>query len=117
MGDIAQGLTLSIIGMTITFAVLGLLIFTIVVLNRLFRPRPLVSDEEESEEAQTLNSSERDIEDEENVAAIVVALRALDVSRSGLGTALEAGRGPWWMMSQIQQRPTDSLTSKGRRQR
>ena len=118
MGDIAQGLTLSVIGMTITFAALGLLILTIVVLNHLFRPHPLVSDEEELEETQTLSSSLQDTEDEEIVAAIavVLALRSLDVSRSGLGTALEAGRGPWWMRSQLQQRPTDTLTSQRRRQ-
>jgi sodium pump decarboxylase gamma subunit len=119
MGTFAQGLTLSIIGMAITFAALGLLILTIVVLNRLFRPRPLVSDEEELGETQTLNSSIGDTEDEEIVAAIAVALalRSLDVPRRGLGTALEAGRGPWWVMSQLQQRPSDTLTSQRRRQR
>ena len=117
MGDIAQGLTLSIIGLTITFAALGLLILTIVVLNHLFRPRPLVSDDGELGGTQGLNSSVRGIEDEEIVAAIavVLALRSLDSSRSGLGTALEAGRGPWWVMSQLQQRPTHTLTSQRRR--
>jgi Na+-transporting methylmalonyl-CoA/oxaloacetate decarboxylase gamma subunit len=118
VGDIAQGLTLSVIGMTITFAALGLLILTIVVLNHLFRPRPLVSGAEELGETRAVNLSVRDTEDEEIVAAIavVLALRSLDVSRSGLGTALEAGRGPWWVKSQLQQRPTDTLTSQRRRQ-
>ena len=119
MGTFAQGLTLSIIGMAITFAALGLLILIIVVLNRLFRPRPLVSDEEELGQTQTLNSSVEDTEDEEIVAAIavVLALRSLDVSRRGLGAALEVGRGPWWVMRKLQQHPSDTLTSHRRRQR
>ena len=77
-----------------------------------------VSEEGELGETQRLNSSVRGTEDEEIVAAIavVLALRSLDVSRSGLGTVLEAGRGPWWVMSQLQQRPTHTLTSQSRRQ-
>jgi Na+-transporting methylmalonyl-CoA/oxaloacetate decarboxylase gamma subunit len=117
MGVIAQGLTLSIIGLTITFAALGLLILAIVVLKHLFRPRPLVSDEE-LVTTQISSSSVRDTEDEEVAAAIAVAwaLRSLEVSRSELGTTLEAGHGPWWVMSQLQQRPASTLASRGRRQ-
>ena len=115
MGTLAQGLVLSIIGMTITFAALGLLILTIVALNRIFRPRPSVADEE-PRETRILSSSIRDTEDEEIVAAIAVALalRSLNVSESGLGSALESGRGPWWVKSQLQQCPSSTLTSKWR---
>jgi len=44
------------------------------------------------------NSLTRDMREEETVVAIAVALahlRSLDMSRSGLGEALEAGPGPW----------------------
>ena len=52
MGNLAQGLILSVIGMTITFIALGLVILAMVVLKRLFPPRPLVSDIEDLDETQ-----------------------------------------------------------------
>lgn len=119
MGDIGQGLTLSIIGMTVTFAALGLLILSIFILGRLFRTRPLDSDKkEEPQERQVVSSLARDTEEEEVVAAIAVALahvHSLDISRSGLGVALESGRGPWWAMSQLQRHPDNRRESRGRR--
>jgi sodium pump decarboxylase gamma subunit len=119
LGDIAQGLTLSIIGMTVTFAALGLLILSIVVLGRLFRTRPSDSDKKEDlQERQVVSSSARDTEEEEVVAAIAVALahvHSLDMSRSGLGVTLESGRGPWWAMSQLQGRPKNRRASRGGR--
>ena len=118
MGNLVQGLTLSIIGMTITFIALGLVILAMVVLERLFPPRPLVSDKEDLEETQFLSSPAHDTAEEEIVAAIAVALahlQSLGVSQSGLGKALEAGRGPWWAMSQLQQGSTHTRTSQGRR--
>jgi hypothetical protein len=78
----------------------------------------LVPDEE-LVTTQISSSSARDTQDEEVAAAIAVAwaLRSLEVSGSELGTALEAGRGPWWVMSQLQWRPVGTRTSRGRRQR
>jgi sodium pump decarboxylase gamma subunit len=119
LGDIAQGLTLSIIGMTVTFATLGLLILTIVVLGRLFRTRPLASDKkEEPHEREVVSSLARDTEEEEVVAAIAVALahlHSIDISRSGLGVTLESGRGPWWVKSQVQGRLENRRASRGSR--
>lgn len=119
MGDIAQGLTLSIIGMTVTFAALGLLILTIVVLGRLFRTRPLASDKKEDfQEREVVSTLARDTEEEEIVAAIAVALahvHSVNISQSGLGVTLESGRGPWWVKSQFQGRPENRRASRGSR--
>jgi Na+-transporting methylmalonyl-CoA/oxaloacetate decarboxylase gamma subunit len=109
---------LSIIGITITFIALGLIILAMVVLERLFPPPPLASDKEDLEETQFVSSLAYETEEEEVVAAIAVALahlHSLGVSRSGLGKALESGRGPWWTMSKFRQGSTITRTSQGRR--
>ncbi len=98
MDAIWQGLNLSVLGMGLTFAALGLLILAMVALERIFRTRRLIPDERSPEELPVANSLARDMREEETVVAIAVAmahLRSLDMCRSGLGEALEAGRGPW----------------------
>ncbi len=98
MDAIWQGLSLSALGMGLTFAALGLLIAAMVALERIFRTRRLIPDERPPEELPVANSLARDTQEEETVVAIAVALahlRSLDMCRSGLGEALEAGRGPW----------------------
>jgi Na+-transporting methylmalonyl-CoA/oxaloacetate decarboxylase gamma subunit len=120
LNNILEGVSLSIAGISVTFAALGLLILAMIVLERAFRHRsPQVSDEKEPEEtspsgysaiASTLEryTSHGDAgpeDDEEVAAAIAVALaylRSLETGQSELGTALEAGHGSWWMMGQIQ---------------
>lgn len=103
MNSILEGVSLSIAGISVTFAALGLLILTMIVLERAFRHRsPQVSDEEKLEDM-----LERYTEDDEEVAAAIAValayLRSLETGQSELGTALEAGHGSWWMMGQIQQ--------------
>jgi sodium pump decarboxylase gamma subunit len=101
-----QGLTLSVLGMSLTFAGLGLLILAMIVLERLFRTRRLIPDKPASPEKPVASTLARDTEDEEIAAAIAVALahfRSLDICQSGLGTALEAGPGAWWNSGLIQQ--------------
>ncbi len=98
MDTIWQGLGLSALGMGLTFAALGLLILAMVALERIFRTRRLIPEERSPEQMPAANSGARDMQEEETVVAIAVALahlRSLDMSRSGLGEALEAGRGPW----------------------
>ncbi len=100
MDVIWQGLRLSALGMGLTFAALGVLIVAMVALERIFRTRRLIPDERPPEALPVANSLARDTQEEETVVAIAVALahlRSLDMSRSGLGEALEAGRGPWGM--------------------
>lgn len=94
-----QGFTLTVMGMGLTFAALGLLILAMIVLERLFRTRRLIPDKPSSPEKPGASTMARDTEDEEIAAAIAVALahfRSLDICRSGLGTALETGPGAWW---------------------
>ncbi len=98
MDIIWQGLSLSALGMGLTFAALGLLIAAMVALERIFRTRQLIPEERSPEHMPVANSLARDMQEEETVVAIAVALahlRSLDLGRSGLGEALEAGPGPW----------------------
>ena len=98
MDLIWQGLSLSALGIGLTFAALGLLILAMAVLERIFRTRRLIPEERSPEEMPVSSSLARDMREEETVVAIAVALahlRSLDMSRSGLGEALEAGPGPW----------------------
>lgn len=119
MSPTVEGLGLSLMGITVTFAALGLLALVMVVLERLFRDRPFRPKEEELEDRAMGSTLARDTSEEEVVAAIAVALahlHALDLGRSGLGTTLESGRGSWWMMGKIQQRSANSSHRKqGRR--
>ncbi len=98
MDAIWQGLGLSVLGMGLTFAALGLLILARFLLERIFRTRRLIPEERSSEEMPAANSLARDTQEEEIAVAIAVALahlRSLDLCRSGLGEALEAGPGRW----------------------
>lgn len=107
MNIIMQGLSLSGMGLGLTFAALGLLILAMILLEYIFRTRRLVPDEREMEETPVVSTLARDMEEEEVAAAIAVALahlRLLDLHRSGLGTALEAGHGAWWTMGRIRRR-------------
>ena len=100
MNVIEQGLSLSVLGIGLTFAALGLLILAMFMLERIFRTRRLIPEERSPEEMPVASSLAWDMEEEETVAAIAVALaylRSLDMSRSELGEALEAGPGPWRM--------------------
>ena len=107
MNTMLQGLGLSVMGISLTFAALGLLILAMILLERAFRTRRLIPDERDAEEMPAVSTLARNTEDEEIVAAIAVALahlRSLDIGRSGLGEALEAGHGPWGMIGQLRQR-------------
>jgi Na+-transporting methylmalonyl-CoA/oxaloacetate decarboxylase gamma subunit len=104
---IMQGLSLSGMGLGLTFAALGLLILAMILLEYIFRTRRLVPDEREMEETPVVSTLARDMEEEEVAAAIAVALahlRLLDLHRSGLGTTLESGHGAWWTMGRIRRR-------------
>lgn len=92
-----QGLTLSALGLGLTFAALGLFVLVILGLQRVFAARPALAKPEAPTPAGAALA--RDSEAEEIAAAICIALshlRALEICESGLGDALEAGRGPWW---------------------
>ena len=101
-----QGVILFVVGMAVLFAAMALLILSIIVLRRLFPPQPPVPVEQKPEAREMIEEPVRVSENEEIVAAIAVALahlRSLETGRPGLGTMLEAGRGPWWTEGRIQQ--------------
>jgi hypothetical protein len=105
---IEQGLGLSIAAISITFAAFGLLILVMIVLDRLFRAGPPAPDHDGLEKTQVDSTLGSDIVEEEAVAAITAAMAHLGLLggyRGGLGTALEAGHGSWWVMGQLRQRP------------
>ncbi len=103
-----QGVSISVMGMGLTFVTLGLLILTTSLLKR-FSPGETqlpVSNETAPDEKPAVNAAGQDTE-EEIAVAIAVALthlRSADVHYGDLGATLEAGRGPWWMAGQTQQR-------------
>ena len=108
-----QGIVLFVVGMALLFVSMGVIILAMIVLQRLFRTRKLVPEDREPGEKEAVSRHERDTADEEVVAAIALALahlRSLDIARSGLGSALEAGHGSWWTRGQIRQRPVTVLS-------
>jgi Na+-transporting methylmalonyl-CoA/oxaloacetate decarboxylase gamma subunit len=112
VSDIAHGLTLSAIGIGLTFLALGLLILGMTLLARLGRRSARATGQPpggpDSGPAQPRTAAE-----EEVAAAVAVALaqlRSIEICRSGLGTGLEDGRGRWW-------KPVDIRPQSRRRMR
>ena len=113
MSAVVQGMILFVVGMALLFLAMGIIILAMIVLQRLFRTRELVPEDREPGEREAVSRHERDTVDEEIVAAIALALahlRSLDIARSGLGSALEAGHGSWWIMGQARQHPGTVLS-------
>ena len=106
MSDMAQGLTISVVGILITFFSLGVFILIMVLLQRIF---PAAAKQvEEAEEDQAAMQVELDQEgeiigeDQAAVAAIMVAIKYFQTeSQPVLGINLEAGRGRWWTSNRM----------------
>ena len=108
MDLITQGLTLSLTGIVVTFASLGLFILIIILLQKFFP----------SEEAEPSTSIEGgsvalpeatgiDL-DQGTAAAIAIAIshfQSLESEASGIGSALVQGPGPWWRARQYPAEP------------
>jgi Na+-transporting methylmalonyl-CoA/oxaloacetate decarboxylase gamma subunit len=108
---IQQGLLISLLGLMLTFLALGMLILTIVILQRLFNPLPALPSMPGS-----VAGAPSDV-DEEAVAAIaaaVLVLRTRDRRSSTLGRALEAGPGRWWQGPQTSDAPPTRKYANGR---
>jgi len=113
-----QGLGLSVIGMGLTFAALGLVIVVMILLQRLFSPLP-ASDQPEMGETLLVSTPAHGTEDE-IVAAIAAALAylgALRIGGAGLGSALESQRGRWWMIGRAQHHLVGAPRTRSTRQR
>ena len=107
-----QGLTLSLMGMSLTFLALGLLVLVMVLLERFTRPQAAI--EEESAVTTDPATQIRSTLDEEVVAAIVVTLahlRSAQVRPADLGATLEAGPGAWWTTGRSQVQAVNTARS------
>ena len=96
--DFAAGLEVSVLGLLITFAALGVFILIILALKALFRAEPAKTEVPEAvEEAPVVVEVQTPDAESEVVAAIAAALMAVRTARSAsLGQSLQHGRGSWW---------------------
>lgn len=111
-----KGLEISFLGMGLTFAALGLLILTMILLERGFRPKQAAADKPVAT-APVVEAAAAGQEDEEIAAAIGVALAYLRhkqaKGRASLGETLTAGRGRWWAAGQAARAARFKSTSRG----
>ena len=111
MNELGQGLSLSGIGILITFSALGILILLIVILKALF---PVRGDDFEISAPELILPSKVDHDREDlkkKAAAAVVAVLLSKRSATGkgdLGSELEKPVGEWW------QRGLDRIHNKER---
>jgi len=88
---IKQGLEISVLGMGLTFAALGLLILTMVLLERLFR------EGVEEQVASTAVSPPPEAIEAETAAAIAAAIAHWQAEETAvLGANLQKPHSPWW---------------------
>ena len=99
MNELLQGLTISILGILITFAFLGALILVIVLLREIFKmPHEEVRSEiRETDERNVLLTDQDNDRLKALAAAVAVATLKADLqSDPRLGQALENPPGRWW---------------------
>ena len=105
MNNIGQGLTLSGIGILITFSALGLLILMIWLLKKLFPPDQSGQESSASREKHPPSDGER----QRKIAAVSAAALIMREKREqnlNLGKVLETPPGEWW------KRALDRIQSK-----
>ena len=103
MDNIQTGLMVSIVGITITFIALFIFIGVIVVLQKLFPPKP-EQEESKSEEKvdSNLSLTSDDQGSEETIVAAIAAAAYIRARHSDqLGTALLSGPGPYRTSRQL----------------
>jgi hypothetical protein len=95
--DFQMGLVVSVVGLTITFFALGIFIGVIVLLQKLFPPKPEVSEgaDEDSQESVAVLSVTSDESDDELVAALATVAYFRSRRSGQLGASLLAGPGPF----------------------
>lgn len=97
MDNIQTGLIVSAVGLLVTFTALGVFIGVIVILQKLFPPKPEAEEaEEEQPVAAIAEASSETNESDETLVAVLAAAAYLRSRRSGqLGSSLMAGPGPY----------------------
>ena len=111
MSEIGQGLSLSGIGILITFSALGILILLIMILKALFPARSI--DPEVSRPGETplsrIDPDREELRKRAAAAAVSVLLSKRSFTgKGGLGSVLEKPIGKWW------QRGLDRIHDKER---
>jgi sodium pump decarboxylase gamma subunit len=118
MSNIEQGLTIMVMGLSITFSALIIFIGVILLLKRLFPARQKTDPAREKAAAQkVVGPQSRDTTEEEIAIAITVALAHLysqELCRSNLGVDLEQGHGPWWAVGRLEQHSLETAQIQGR---
>ncbi len=99
MNEIAQGWTLSVLGIIVAFLFMSVFILIMVVLKRLFPYKEEAGmDETEAAVEEPVALVESNQPDEAVIAAIAAALAMAKARRAtGIGESLVAGRGSWWV--------------------
>ena len=93
MNPIAQGLSISLLGLTTTFIALGLLVVLILLLTRLFPIKPdFISGETQTQEEERV----RAVAAATAVAVAVSLVESEGETHPGLGELLEEPPGRWW---------------------
>lgn len=111
MSDLLQGLTISVIGLLITFLSLGLFILIMIVIQRIFPPKSeeIEMNQPPDTEITTPSISIQTGTDPAIIAAIAAAIRYFQSPRmTSLGDNLLAGRGNWWNSHQTNNRRLSS---------
>ena len=94
-----QGLSISIIGLVITFFALGVFILVMIVLQRIFPPKAEAEEEPAVEPVVQIELEQTSYIDEEAevAAAIAAAVGYVQAaSQPSLGANLVIGHGRWW---------------------
>ncbi len=100
MSNLAQGLSISVMGILITFASLGVLILVMIVLRELFAPRAT------QQASRPVGAGEGAPQAEDDAAAVAAAtavafLKDRQRQRAALGKLLETPQGRWWLMNAL----------------
>jgi Na+-transporting methylmalonyl-CoA/oxaloacetate decarboxylase gamma subunit len=97
MDTIQTGLLVSAIGLLVTFTALGVFIGVIVLLQKLFPPKPEADESvEEQPVAAIAEATQKSDDSDEALVAILAAAAYLRSRQSGqLGSTLLAGPGPY----------------------
>jgi hypothetical protein len=103
----ARGFAIGVVGKRVTLAALGWVILAAVLLRRVFFCRQEAPAQPPAQGPQETGAPAEPAQ-EEVVAAIAAALAylgAVETSRGGLGSSLEAGPGPWWRVGRTTRHP------------
>lgn len=97
MDNIQTGLMVSAIGLIVTFSALGVFIGVIVLLQKLFPPKPEAEESAEEQPVAVMSEASKESDDsDEALVAVLAAAAYLRSRRSGqLGSTLLAGPGPY----------------------